>query len=347
MDPKVLNLDKIEKFLQPEFLHLTLGTAILSWLIYKIFLRQANAERHRNLQNLFGNLWMHLLLGGAAFGTYSLFRNLAFSGRAYERPALYLGLISFVWGLLIIVKASRILLFEYLFISHMRVPVPLLLVNLFTLILSFGLSIYVATEVFDVKLTPLLATSAIFSLVVGLALQDTLGNLFAGVSLQFDKPYSIDDWVEISTGTQKWVGCVKEISWRATLLQSFTEEAITIPNRVMTQSQIANFNTRNGPILRNQSFRMPYDVNIEEVKNIMSNAVMEVEGIRKNPKPYVLITEVADSWLLFKLLYYIDDYGVQFTIGDRIVTEVTHEFQKRKIRCAVPKIDVKMGQQSA
>ena len=72
-------------------------------------------------------------------------------------------------------------------------------------------------------------------------MQDTLGNLFAGVALQFDKPYEIGDWIEIHNSGQKWVGQIYEITWRATLLIGFVEEFITVPNRVMGQSEISNF----------------------------------------------------------------------------------------------------------
>ena len=141
----------------------------------------------------------------------------------------------------------------------MRVAVPVLLVNLFTLLLSMVLGGWIVTDIFNVRLAPLLATSAIFSLVLGLALQDTLGNLFSGVAMQFDKPYEIGDWVEIQTGgTQKWVGQIEEISWRATVLIGFAEELITIPNRVISQSEISNFTRKGKPIIRSQVFRIAF-----------------------------------------------------------------------------------------
>ena len=117
---------------------------------------------------------------------------------------------------------------------------------------------WIGAEIFNIRLTPILATSAIFSLVLGLALQDTLGNLFAGVALQFDKPYEIGDWIEIQSSGQKWIGQVYEISWRATVLIASTEESITVPNRIVAQAQIANYSTKYRPITRSQLFRLPF-----------------------------------------------------------------------------------------
>ena len=105
-----------------------------------------------------------------------------------DRVIAYLELGALIWSAIVFIKVTRILVFEYLYLSHMTVEFPLLLVNMFTLLLSIAVATWFAAEIFGVRLTPLLATSAVFSLVLGLALQDTLGNLFSGIALQFDPP---------------------------------------------------------------------------------------------------------------------------------------------------------------
>jgi small-conductance mechanosensitive channel len=200
------------------------------------------------------------------------------------------------------------------------------------------LTAWIGAEIFNVRLTPLLATSAIFSLVLGLALQDTLGNLFAGVALQFDKPYEIGDWIEIQTGTQKWVGQVYDISWRATVLIAFGEEAITVPNRIMGQAQIANFATKYRPIMRNLLFRLPFDVEISRAKELLIKAAVSVPEIRKTPSPVVIITETTESWINFKLLYFIDNFGLQYRIADYIQSRVLDELRKGGISLAKAQI---------
>ena len=204
--------------------------------------------------------------------------------------------------------------------SHRKVAFPVLLINLFTLLISIVLTGWIGAELFNVRLTPLLATSAIFSLVLGLALQDTLGNLFAGVALQLDKPYEIGDWIEIHNPGQKWVGQVREISWRATVLISFTEESITVPNRVMAQAEVSNFSTKFRPIIRSLIFRLPFEAKVQQVRETLAEAAKTVPELRKIPSPFVLISETNESWIAFKLVYYIDNYGDQFIIADKVYT---------------------------
>lgn len=315
-------LQRIEELAQLEPALIVVGLALISWVIYKIFLREASKERHRNLQKLFLNMGAHLAVFIVLFVAYYFSQQLLESGEGNDRVTSYFGLATLVAGAIVFVKTSRILLFEYLFLGHMKEGVPVLLVNLLTLILSIGIVAWFATDVFSFRLAPLLATSAFFSVVLGLALQDTLGNLFAGVALQFDKPYEIGDWIEVQSAGQKWVGQVHEITWRATTLTGLFDEALIIPNRVVSQAEVSNFSSTGLPIWRSQNFKIPYGPDIQQVKEILLQALKKVNGIRQNPEPIVLIPESSESWLLFRCSYCIDDYGNQWKIGTEVITSV-------------------------
>ena len=320
-------LEKIEIFvdLEPAIFILVLSAA--AWVVSRILVSKIFPDRRRNLHAHLKNLGYHLLFGLSLFGTYSLLGYLSQRHGIVGRLLSYIGFITIIEGSMIFVKASRILVFEYLFFRYKKVAFPVLLVNLVTLLISITLVGWIGTEIFNIRVAPILATSAIFSLVLGLAMQDTLGNLFAGVALQFDKPYEIGDWIEISNGGQKWVGQIYEITWRATLLIGFVEEFITVPNRVMGQSEISNFSTKYHPIIRTQIFRLPFTSNVPRVKEILLTAVQNVVEIRKNPAPSVLVSETTEAWVAFKLLYFIDNYGEQFRIADRILTHTVTQLQ--------------------
>jgi small-conductance mechanosensitive channel len=335
-----ISLDKIELFVQIEPAILILGLALGAWLTSKVFLRDLSKERQRNLKTLFKNLTYHLLLGTSLFVIYFILHQLTHRSTAIERLATYVGLGTILMGSVIFVKVWRILVFEYLFLSHMRVAFPVLLVNLFTLLLSILLGAWIGAEIFSIRLTPILATSAIFSLVLGLALQDTLGNLFAGVALQFDKPYEIGDWIEIQSGGHKWIGQVYEISWRATVLISFTEESITVPNRIVASAQIANYSTKYRPIIRSQVLRLPLSVNIPQTKDILFKAAHDIHEIRKNPAPLILISETTESWVGFKIVYFIDNYGEQFVIADKVLSQCLTQLEKAGIELAHHQITI-------
>ncbi|OFZ19659.1 MAG: hypothetical protein A2X94_16505 [Bdellovibrionales bacterium GWB1_55_8] len=338
-------LARVQEIAEIEPAILLLGLSLGAWAIYKLFLRNVSKERHARLNNLGKNLVFHLLGGLILFGIYQalITKTIFPHSGASPRIAAYVGFAAIASGTIIFVKVSRILLFEYLFLSHMRVGVPLLIVNLFTLVLSLVLSGWIATDVFGVRLTPLLATSAILSLVLGLALQDTLGNLFAGIALQFDKPFEIGDWVEIQHEGQKWIGEVREVSWRATVLLAFGEELVTIPNRIVGQAQVSNFAARERPFVRRQTFRLPYGSPVDAAKQAMVLSALATAGVRKEPLPLAMVSELAESWIEFRLIYFIDDYATQYIIADRVIQSVLAGLQRIGVSLASPRMHIELS----
>jgi len=351
VNPKLqpwLPFEKIQALIQLEPFLVIIGIALGSWISYKLFLKDVNEERHRNLQRLFKNLAFHLLIFCILFSSFFGLEQLLAEALdvSVQRILAYLGAMTLLAGCTVFVKTSRILVFEYLFLSHMRVGVPLLLINLCTLLLALTLGGYFIAEIFTIRVAPLLATSAIFSVVLGLALQDTLGNLFAGVAMQFDKPYQIGDWVEINSGPQKWVGQVYEISWRATTLLGLSDEIITFPNRTMSQAQVSNFSMHRHGIARGQVFKIPYSVGVARAREILQHAIQRVDLVEKLPTPVILVQEVNENWIQMKVTYTIRDYGQQWLIADEVLHKCLKGLEEAGVSLARPRLEIANANQS-
>lgn len=310
------------------------------WLFYKFFLREVSDERHRNIKTHFSSLSRHFVIMTILFSTFAIMESVLAESIVIQKIMPYLAILTFVSGSIFFVKASRLLVLQYLFLGSMRAGVPLLLVNIFSLLLSLALGLWGANLVLGIQIGPLLATSAAFSIVLGLALQDTLGNLFAGIALQVDKNFQIGDWLEITNGTQKTVGQVVEISWRSTVLLGWTDELISIPNKILSQSQLANYSRDDVPIARSQMFRLPYNIDQNKVREILLLTTQSTEGVLKNPGTLVLISESTESWLGFKVVYYIKSFGSQYIIGDHVLRNGWSELQKAGITPQATRIQV-------
>jgi small-conductance mechanosensitive channel len=292
----------------------------ITWLFYKFFLQAASPERHASIRTQFQALFRHFFVLTISFVIFIVLHTTTGGELAnFARVTPYMALMAFIWGSIVFVKTCRLLVLQYLFLGSMRAGVPLLLVNIFSLLLSIVLTVWALSQVFGLDLGPLMATSAAFSIVLGLALQDTLGNLFAGLSLQIDKSYEIGDWLEVTQGVQKAAGQVKEISWRSTILVGFSDEEITLPNRTMANAQISNFSPDGHPIVRSQLFRISYGSDLEKAKDVLERAVVEISDIRGLPAPFAYIQDTTENWVAIKVIYFIDNYGGQFTIGDKVM----------------------------
>ncbi len=90
----------------------------------------------------------------------------------------------------------------------------------------------------------LLTTSALLTAVLGLSLQDTLGNLFAGLAIQAQQPFEVGDWIQFDEHPEH-IGRVLEINWRATRILTLTQVEITIPNALAAKAPLVNYSRPN------------------------------------------------------------------------------------------------------
>jgi small-conductance mechanosensitive channel len=342
MKPPVIPLDKLLDLINLEVALILTILATSSWLFFRFLLQNLNADRQTNLRALFRNLAGHTIM---LWVLYAIFWSVTEALQEtltgpQARGLAYFGLVVLLQGSVVFVKTSKIIVFEYLFVGNKNRGVPLLLIDIFTLMLSLVVAAWLATTLFGLKLAPLLATSAVFSIVLGLALQDTLGNLFAGIALQVDKPYEIGDWVEILNGSQKLAGQVYEISWRATVLVAITDETLTIPNRIMAQAQVLNFSSRIRPFLRSQYFRIQFDQDLDKAKDVLTKVAEGTDGVLDSPHPVALINETTDSWIGLKLVYAVDNYGSQYTVADRILTSGVKALKEAGFALATQRVRV-------
>jgi len=121
-----------------------------------------------------------------------------------------------LWAVLgyLAVRAVRALIFELVFRLRRGYEAPSLVQNVFSIVAFILLFVLIFNRFYPgVNLGALFTTSAIFGVILGLALQDTLGNFFAGISLHADRPFQVGDMITV--GLQKHTGVVESISWRA------------------------------------------------------------------------------------------------------------------------------------
>lgn len=336
-----LELSRLEKFLQGELLILLVIIYTMTFYFYRFFMRDLNFDRHRSLRTKFRSLLKSSIVMVSFFVIFEFLRQIQDSPLILHKLTLYLGLVSIIFGYISFIQFCRIFILMYFFFLSMKAAIPLLLVNIFTLILSIIIGAWIITGLLGVHVGPLLATSAAFSIILGLALQDTLGNLFAGISLQLDNVFEIGNWVEITVNGQKISGQILEISWRSLVLEGVTCEVITIPNRIVAQSQISNWTRPDSPIIKSQLFKIDYDQNVEAIKHILKECALQVTAIKKNPEPLVLISEATDSYIHMKLVYYLDNFGIQFLVADELLELCLTRLKAQNISIAQQKIQIK------
>lgn len=313
---------------------------ISAWLFYKFFLTKISAKRHANLKRRFISTLSYSIISSLiAYAHWYAFENIAQEALVLKFTN-YLGLIALLIGAVAVIKIAQIFVYLYLFFAHMTHGVPILIGNMFTFVFSVVIFSMISSHVFEIHVATLLATSAIFSIVLGLALQDTLGNFFSGVALQIDRPFEIGDWIEVHSEDGICMGQIQEITWRATFLMSFANELIMIPNKTIAQSKILILAHQQKTCRLNHTFRFHFDVDIEEAREALYTGLRAVPEVALDPEPRVLLLETTDSYILMKVFYSLSDFSTRYRVGDNVIAHIVQNIRKKGLELAVPTIAV-------
>ncbi len=239
--------------------------------------------------------------------------------------------LSWAWLFLGLITIFR-LLGLYLFDVHLtarrelRLP-PLLPAVAMTLIYLVTAFVTLRLSFPKLDVTALIATSAVTSLVLGLALQPILGNFFAGLVISIEKPFRLNDWIKV--GEQE--GRVAAITWRTTHLRTRDNDNLVIPNGKLAEERILNYYYPH-PVHRE---KVRVGVHPDEppyrVRRVLLDCVAGVQGVLDKPAPDVLLLSFDESSILYELRFWIDDIAQSHRIASDVRSRIWEEFRKEGI----------------
>ncbi len=217
-------------------------------------------------------------------------------------------LIGFSFALLALVSCGITISFRVM-LPRVGVVLPRILIDLLTF-LGVLFALIVVGQRAGFSIAGLITTSAVLTAVIGFSLQDTLGNVMGGLSVQLDKSLAIGDWITLGPGQPQ--GKITEIRWRYTAIETRAWETILIPNGVLVKSQLTILGKRAGePVqLRRQidffvDFRTPPTDVITAVEGSLRRD--PVKSMALEPVPHVLFIGVKDSFAHYCVRYWLTD----------------------------------------
>ena len=199
------------------------------------------------------------------------------------------------------------------------------------------MGIYLALQEVGIELLGILASLAVFSLIIGLAVQQTLGNMLNSFMLAVDQPFEVGDriLVEGVTGTVMSVGIL------STKILTLTEELVVIPNNRLVDSTITNYARGGGDGLGSRvtltlDIGVDYDERSAHVKQVIMDVAKKCPLVEDDPPPRVLLRELADFSKNYRLYAWISDYSVEFLATDWLLREVDIAFGREGISIPYP-----------
>jgi small-conductance mechanosensitive channel len=181
--------------------------------------------------------------------------------------------------------------------------------------------------VFKQPISTVLATSGVLAIVLGLALQNTLSDVLAGLALNMERPFAAGDWITV---TDQANGQVIEINWRATRIRTLANEMVVIPNSVVAKATVTNHRRLNDPPLCTIRIPIDHQVPPAQVLDALRTAAAGT-GIAAGSTPTAYACGFQDTLIAYELAIAIDDYALTASIRSEVIQRVTDTLLGRGI----------------
>jgi len=196
---------------------------------------------------------------------------------------------------------------------------------------------YLALSELGIELFGVLASLAVFSLIIGLAMQQTLGNIINSFMLALDQPFEVGDRIEVEGKT----GSVVSVGILSTKILTHEENLVVVPNNSLVNSTIINHARGGGDgagrrISLVQDIGVSYNEDIDHVKSTILKLIRECPYVLSKPDPRVLLIELGDFSKVFRMYGWVEDYTDEFVARDWLLKNLDEHFKREGIEIPYP-----------
>jgi small-conductance mechanosensitive channel/CRP-like cAMP-binding protein len=212
--------------------------------------------------------------------------------------------------------------------------------DLLTLTLWSLVVMVVLRAFFRIDVTALLAVPAVLTVVIGFALQETLGNIFSGLTLQISQPFESGDWVRVADK----VGTVHGVGWRATTIVTRNNEWLDIPNAQLAKDLLFNYGKH--AVAEEVSIGLGYGEPPNRVREVIHDVLRDVPDVLRHPEPEILPWEFGDYAIRYRVKYWLADYGRSEQVHARVVSGLWYAMRRHGIEIPFPMRTLVLRQES-
>ncbi len=273
-------------------------------------------------------------LGGAIYLLVAslIFRTASWLGGSYlsagaNKALTVAWMLAFAFGLL-----RMSVSFGLALLRLRKTPTPKILRDLLDFALYAIVALPILKSELQFDLGSLVATSAVLSLVLGLALQDTLGNLFAGLSIQMERPFQVGDFIKVG----EHVGRVMQTTWRATRLETLRKENVTFPNSQISKNEVVNYSRAAAPVGIDLYIGLSYDAPPNQIRRVVFEVLSEIPLVLREPAAKCRLWKFDDSSVRYQIRYYVADFGDADNVMDEVWSRLWYRFRREGIEIPFP-----------
>jgi len=212
--------------------------------------------------------------------------------------------------------------------SHEVIPI----VENIWIFIAIIFTIILILNVWNIDITPILASAGVAGVIIGFAARDTIENFFGGLALYADQTYYPGDFIELDENTRGWV---REISIRSTVLHTLDGDSVTIPNSKLHKSIIRNKSSPKNAFRISIDIGVSYDSDLQKVQDVINSTIEEIINeensiILNNPRPQIHLRNFGDSSIDYEIFVWIELPNQKPKVQN-IINKKLHKFLKKKI----------------
>src|SRR5262245_2060651 len=187
--------------------------------------------------------------------------------------------------------------------------------------------------VFNLPVQGLLATSGAIAIIIGLALQSSLSDVFSGLVLSFSRPYRVDDWIRLEGETE---GRVIELNWRATHILTSQRDLAIVPNSMIAKSKIVHVSSPSNDHCASLCVQLSAETSPSAGIEALDGALMNSRRILAFPKPSIVVKSMNAAFVDYELTFFVEDLGSVAETQNELFDLIHRHFALADIQLAAP-----------
>lgn len=208
-----------------------------------------------------------------------------------------------------------------------------LILDMAIAVIYLGVALSVMGFVFGMPIATLATTSGVVAVILGLALQNTLGDVFSGIALTLGKAYAIGDWVQLSDGT---AGRVTETNWRSTNLLTGVNNVVVLPNSVLAKQSLTSLSRPDESHLITLSLRFAAGQRPRVVEDVMRSVLETSTRIVKDPAPAVVLKAIDAAAIEVELQFRVASLAMGISARNEIIDLIYDQCGASGLSLAMP-----------
>jgi small-conductance mechanosensitive channel/CRP-like cAMP-binding protein len=313
------------------------AVAAILYFIFRSFIQKAAGTKRRPLGTLLSrlNLPFAFLILALVLKIDPVRRALFPSGKFH----VYLDAALIFFFIILLIRFVDGLLLGWHTQKHREYPLPKVLHSLIMAVFYLGILFLILNGTLGINITPFLATSAILTMILGLAFQGVLSNILAGMSLHFTKSFNKNDWIQVGDHE----GMVLDTNWRETRIFDRYSNIIVLPNDVVASENITNFSHPDKKSALTIPVKASYSAPPSVVLEALLEAAKDVPEVLESPPPEAYVLEYDDFGISYVVKFWIKHFARKYPIMTEVGRLIWYKFKRRNIDIPIPVGD-KLGE---